>query len=295
MARRAANTGRPSTFFCPRCQRCGQPLLWYVPSDFTGGWDRPGHPLMGWCVAKWRTLKRRPQLEFNPRLSASFDPTSPNPRTCLSSRSKPCSSRDLRDHLRRGHGLRRSRAGLTVSASIPHFRPEHQPPARIRQATILENNIVQTAGSAGNPWPPAHLHAAGVDLYGFPSNTRAHFLLALIAVDRRAVHDPAAPQLIVQEHGNLRYRGDGLRRRAGRGVKGGLVASRVSGAWGSAARHLPDGHRAGVEAAPALRADVAARASFRADITSEYLASATSSARRAPERSSPAACSPGWC
>jgi putative OPT family oligopeptide transporter len=73
------------------------------------------------------------------------------------------------------------RAGLTVSASIPDRGPQHQPAARVRQGDILENNIVQTAGSAGESVAAGAIFTLPALIFmGFPFEYSRIFMLALI-------------------------------------------------------------------------------------------------------------------
>ena len=85
-----------------------------------------------------------------------FSRTSPTRQTCGSSRFQPCCwARRSGARFCRFFALSMLKVGMTVSASIPVavlaitlFRAFSRA-FGLRQATILENNIVQTAGSAG--------------------------------------------------------------------------------------------------------------------------------------------------
>ena len=79
-------------------------------------------------------------------------------------------------------------------------------------------------------------------------------------MDRRAVHDPAAPAADRAGARQSAVSGrDGLRGRAGGGRKGRIICQpRVLGPGPRWRVHVPDGHRAGLEAAPAVRAGLAA-------------------------------------
>ena len=126
------------------------------------------------------------------------------------------------------------RAGLTVSASIPIAVLSISLLRAFGKATILENNIVQTAGSAGESV------AAGAEIFtlpalifmGFPFEYSRIFMLALIGGWIGVLFMiPLRRQLIVQEHGNLLYaEGTACADVLVAGEKGGSFASRVF--WG---------------------------------------------------------------
>ncbi|MGE5277646.1 MAG: OPT family oligopeptide transporter [Acidobacteriota bacterium] len=102
------------------------------------------------------------------------------------------------------------RAGLTVSASVPIAVLSIAVFKRLGKSTILENNIVQTIGSAGESVAagvvftiPALLFLAGGDAY-FRYTTI--FVLAAVGGTLGVLFMiPLRRALIVKEHGNLRY------------------------------------------------------------------------------------------
>ena len=111
------------------------------------------------------------------------------------------------------------KAGLTVSASIPDRGARHLAAARSSGgSTILENNIVQTIGSAGESHRRGRgLHPARLPLPGRDPATRQSvgapyfsywtiFTLALLGgVLGVLMMVPLRRSLIVKEHGNLPY------------------------------------------------------------------------------------------
>jgi putative OPT family oligopeptide transporter len=102
------------------------------------------------------------------------------------------------------------RAGLTVSASVPIAVLAIAVFKKLGKSTILENNIVQTIGSAGESVAagvvftiPALLFLAGGDVY-FRYTTI--FVLSAIGGTLGVLFMiPLRRALIVKEHGNLRY------------------------------------------------------------------------------------------
>jgi putative OPT family oligopeptide transporter len=125
------------------------------------------------------------------------------------------------------------RAGLTVSASIPIAVLSITLLRALGRATILENNIVQTTGSAGESVAGGVIFTLPALIFlGFDLEYWRIFLLALIGGWLGVFFMiPLRRQLIVKEHGNLLYPegtacGDVLIA----GDKGGSFASRVF--WG---------------------------------------------------------------
>ena len=83
------------------------------------------------------------------------------------------------------------RAGLTVSASIP-IAVLSISLLRASKASILENNIVQTAGSAGESVAAGAIFTLPALIFmGFPFEYPHLHAGADRRVDRRAVHDPS--------------------------------------------------------------------------------------------------------
>jgi putative OPT family oligopeptide transporter len=127
------------------------------------------------------------------------------------------------------------RAGLTVSASIPIAVLSISILRAFGKASILENNIVQTTGSAGES-------VAGGVIFTLPALIFLNFgldywritLLALIGGCLGVCFMiPLRRQLIVKEHGNLLYpEGTACADVLVAGDKGGSFASRVFAGFG---------------------------------------------------------------
>ncbi len=167
------------------------------------------------------------------------------------------------------------RAGLTVSASIPIAVLSISILRAFGKASILENNIVQTAGSAGESVAAGVIFTLPALIFlGFELEYARIFSLAFIGGCLGVLFMiPLRRQLIVKEHGNLLYpEGTACADVLVAGEKGGSFAGRVFwglglggvytflmttvGAWRSRPEYRPDWLPGG---------------SFRADITSEYL------------------------
>lgn len=127
------------------------------------------------------------------------------------------------------------RAGLTVSASIPIAVLAIAVFKRLGRSTILENNIVQTAGSAGESIAagvaftvPALIFLGFADYFTVPRI----FLLALVGGCLGVLFMiPLRRYLIVKEHGNLLYpEGTACADVLVAGERGGSFAGRVF--WG---------------------------------------------------------------
>ena len=86
------------------------------------------------------------------------------------------------------------RAGLTVSASIPIAVLSISVLRALGKASILENNIVQTAGSAGESVAGGVIFTLPALIFlGFPAGIRAHLSAGLHRrMAGRSLHDPAA-------------------------------------------------------------------------------------------------------
>src|ERR1700693_3794345 len=99
------------------------------------------------------------------------------------------------------------RAGLTVSASIPIAVLSISILRAFGRSTILENNIVQTTGSAGESVAAGVIFSLPALIFlGFPLEYSRIFLLALIGGWLGVLFMiPLRRQLIVKEHGNLTY------------------------------------------------------------------------------------------
>ena len=122
------------------------------------------------------------------------------------------------------------RAGLTVSASIPIAVLSISVLRALGKASILENNIVQTAGSAGESVAGGVIFTLPALIFlGFPLQYSRIFLLAFIGGWLGVLFMiPLRRQLIVKEHGNLLYpEGTACADVLIAGDKGGSFAGRV--------------------------------------------------------------------
>jgi putative OPT family oligopeptide transporter len=169
------------------------------------------------------------------------------------------------------------RAGLTVSASIPIAVLSISILRAFGRSTILENNIVQTTGSAGESVAAGVIFTMpALILMGFSLNTEYWrvFFLALIGGWLGVLFMiPLRRQLIVKEHGNLLFpEGTACADVLVAGERGGSFASSVFWGlgiggvytWLKNSMHLWTDQ-------PEYRPGWLPGASFRMDITSEYL------------------------
>ena len=127
------------------------------------------------------------------------------------------------------------RAGLTVSASIPIAVLSISILRAFGRSTILENNIVQTTGSAGESVAAGVIFTIPALIFlGFSLNTEYWriFFLALIGGWLGVLFMiPLRRQLIVKEHGNLTFpEGTACADVLVAGERGGSFAGRVF--WG---------------------------------------------------------------
>lgn len=122
------------------------------------------------------------------------------------------------------------RAGLTVSASIPIAVLSISVLRALGKASILENNIVQTTGSAGESVAGGVIFTLPALIFlGFPLEYARIFLLAFIGGWLGVLFMiPLRRQLIVKEHGKLLYpEGTACADVLIAGDKGGSFAGRV--------------------------------------------------------------------
>ncbi len=172
------------------------------------------------------------------------------------------------------------RAGLTVSASIPIAVLSISILRAFGRSTILENNIVQTTGSAGESVAAGVIfpHFAGADLsWGFSLNTeyvwRVFFLALLGGWLGVLFMIPLRRQLIVKEHGNLTFpEGTACADVLVAGEKGGSFAGSVF--WGLGIGGVYTWLMNSMQmwpGQPEYQPKWLPGASFRAAITSEYL------------------------
>lgn len=167
------------------------------------------------------------------------------------------------------------RAGLTVSASIPIAVLSISILRAFGKASILENNIVQTTGSAGESVAAGVIFTLPALIFlGFPLEYSRIFILALIGGWLGVLFMiPLRRQLIVKEHGNLLYpEGTACADVLVAGEKGGSFAGRVF--WGLGLGGVYTVFMTIVGAwrgQPEYRPLWLPGASFRAAVTSEYL------------------------
>ncbi|HEY0785217.1 MAG TPA: oligopeptide transporter, OPT family [Acidobacteriaceae bacterium] len=174
------------------------------------------------------------------------------------------------------------RAGLTVAASIPISVLSISVLRALGRASILENNIVQTTGNAGQSIAAGVIFTLPALIFlGFDLEYARIFILALIGGWLGVLFMiPLRRQLIVEEHGHLAYpEGTACADVLLAGERGGSFASRVFlglglgavytlfqnenllGAWPSTPDYQPD-----YGAQHVLRG-----AAVRCDATPEYL------------------------
>jgi putative OPT family oligopeptide transporter len=169
------------------------------------------------------------------------------------------------------------RAGLTVAASIPIAVLSISILRALGKASILENNIVQTAGSAGESVAGGVIFTLPALIFlGFPLEQFRIFLLALIGGCLGVCFMiPLRRQLIVKEHGNLLYpEGTACADVLIAGDKGGSFASRVFAGLGLGGLYtfFANGNLfAAWPGTPTYNPAWYPGSSIRADVTSEYL------------------------
>jgi putative OPT family oligopeptide transporter len=169
------------------------------------------------------------------------------------------------------------RAGLTVSASIPISVLSISILRAFGRSTILENNIVQTTGSAGESLAAGVMFTIPALIFlGFGSEFTFWrvFPLALLGGWLGVLFMvPLRRQLIVKEHGNLSFpEGTACADVLVSGERGGSFAGRVF--WGLGLGGIYTFMMNTVQAwtsQPEARPTWFPGASFRAAITSEYL------------------------
>jgi putative OPT family oligopeptide transporter len=169
------------------------------------------------------------------------------------------------------------RAGLTVSASIPISVLSISILRAFGKSTILENNIVQTTGSAGESVAAGVIFTLPALIFmGFSLNTEYWrvFFLALIGGWLGVLFMiPLRRQLIVKEHGNLLYpEGTACADVLVAGERGGSFAGSVFWGLGIGGVYtwLKNSMHMWPEQ-PEYQPKWLPGASFRAAITSEYL------------------------
>src|SRR6516225_6659037 len=169
------------------------------------------------------------------------------------------------------------RAGLTVSASIPISVLSISILRAFGRSTILENNIVQTTGSAGESLAAGVMFTIPALIFlGFGSEFTFWriFPLALLGGWLGVLFMvPLRRQLIVKEHGNLTFpEGTACADVLVAGERGGSFAGRVFWGLGLGGVYTFCMNTFGLwPSQPEYRPKWLPGASFRAAITSEYL------------------------
>jgi putative OPT family oligopeptide transporter len=169
------------------------------------------------------------------------------------------------------------RAGLTVSASIPIAVLSISILRAFGRSTILENNIVQTTGSAGESVAAGVIFSIPALIFlGFSLNTeywRIFFLALLGGWLGVLFMIPLRRQLIVKEHGNLTFpEGTACADVLVAGERGGSFAGRVFWGLGLGGIYTFAMNTLGMwPGQPDYQPKWLPGASFRAAITSEYL------------------------
>ena len=167
------------------------------------------------------------------------------------------------------------RAGLTVSASIPIAVLSITALRAFGRATILENNMVQTIGSAGESVAAGVIFTLPALIFlGFPLEYSRVFFLALLGGWLGVLFMiPLRRQLIVKEHGNLTYpEGTACADVLVAGDRGGSFAGRVFWGLGIGGAYTLLMNSFGLwRGRPEYRPPWLPGSSLRADITSEYL------------------------
>ena len=169
------------------------------------------------------------------------------------------------------------RAGLTVSASIPIAVLSISILRAFGRSTILENNIVQTTGSAGESAAAGVIFTMPAMIFlGFSLNTeywRVFFLALLGGTLGVLFMIPLRRQLIVKEHGNLTFpEGTACADVLVAGERGGSFAGRVFWGLGLGGVYTFCMNTLGMwPSQPDYQPKWLPGASFRAAITSEYL------------------------
>jgi putative OPT family oligopeptide transporter len=167
------------------------------------------------------------------------------------------------------------RAGLTVSASIPIAVLSISILRAFGRSTILENNIVQTTGSAGESVAAGVIFTLPALIFlGFPLEYTRIFMLALLGGWLGVLFMiPLRRQLIVKEHGTLTFpEGTACADVLVAGERGGSFAARVFWGLGLGGVYTFLMNSVGAwPGQPEYRPKWLPGSSFRAAITSEYL------------------------
>ena len=169
------------------------------------------------------------------------------------------------------------RAGLTVAASIPISVLSISVLRALGKASILENNIVQTTGNAGQSIASGVIFTLPALVFlGFDLEYARVFFLALLGGWLGVLFMiPLRRQLIVEEHGHLTYpEGTACADVLLAGERGGSFASRVFlglGLGGLYTLFQNDNLFAAWPGTPDYQPKWLKGAAIRADVTPEYL------------------------
>lgn len=169
------------------------------------------------------------------------------------------------------------RAGLTVAASIPISVLSISVLRALGRASILENNIVQTTGNAGQSIASGVIFTLPALVFlGFDLEYARIFFLALLGGWLGVLFMiPLRRQLIVQEHGTLTYpEGTACADVLLAGERGGSFASRVFFGLGLGSLYTlfqNDNLFAAWPGTPDYQPKWLKGAAIRADVTPEYL------------------------
>ena len=169
------------------------------------------------------------------------------------------------------------RAGLTVAASIPIAVLSISLLRALGKSTILENNIVQTTGSAGESIAGGVIFTLPALIFlGFPLEYARIFLLTLFGGWLGVFFMiPLRRQLIVKEHGNLLYpEGTACADVLIAGDRGGSFASRVFLGLGLGSLYTlfqNENMFSAWQSTPAYNPKWLPGSSIRANTTAEYL------------------------
>ena len=167
------------------------------------------------------------------------------------------------------------RAGLTVSASIPISVLSISLLRMFGRATILENNIVQTTGSAGESVAAGVIFTLPALIFlGFELQYMRILLLALLGGWIGVLFMiPLRRSLIVKEHGNLTYpEGTACADVLVAGERGGNFAGRVFQGLGIGGAYAFLMHAMGFwKGTPDFRPAWYPGGTIKADVTPEYL------------------------
>jgi putative OPT family oligopeptide transporter len=189
------------------------------------------------------------------------------------------------------------RAGLTVAASIPIAVLSISILRAFGRASILENNIVQTTGNAGQSIASGVIFTLPALVFlGFDLEYSRIFCLALIGGWLGVLFMiPLRRQLIVQEHENLKYpEGTACAEVLIAGERGGSFASRVFLGLGLGSLYTLGPGRPSSSPTSAPSTSSKARQSRLRRLRNIW-AWATSSALASPGSFLPAASFHGWC